>query len=273
MTPSHEETRPWQGAGIKSGGQPDIHDSSASGPFQVLPALTDDEYAALKADIADHGVLVPVEVDTDGTILDGHHRVRACRELDINDWPQVVRDLDDDEAKRRHARRLNMARRHLTRVQKRTLIAAEITTDPDRSDRAIGRLLGVDHKTVGSVRRELAGETPHDYDEPIPASLNVALDAHEFAVLYALSNRIAVATVVGWLTMAQHRLNALTDSNLVEYVRRRVRGMVMYLVEHGEDVGRGLAGPDVCFKPLTDEEVDGLGRAIAGRALLDEVES
>lgn len=266
--------RPPAGTGGRESlaGEPADKPILADAPYQVMPALTDDEYQTLRDDIAHHGVLVPVEVDSDGAILDGHHRVQACRDLGIDTWPEVVRDLDSDEAKRRHARRLNMARRHLTSKQKRAVIGEELDTDPDRSDRAIGRLLGVDHKTVGSVRRELSGEIPH---EPIPASLHIARDAHGFAVLYALSNQIAVATVVGWLTMAQHRLNGLPGGDLVEHVRRHVNGMVTSLVEHGDDTQRALAGPDpdLCFEPLTDEEVEGLGRAIAGRALLREVQS
>jgi len=43
-----------------------------------MPPLTAEEYATLKADIAAHGVQVAVEVDDEGNVLDGHHRVRAC---------------------------------------------------------------------------------------------------------------------------------------------------------------------------------------------------
>ena len=46
--------------------------------YQVMPPLSPEEYAALKADIATRGVLFPVEYDEDGNILDGHHRVKAC---------------------------------------------------------------------------------------------------------------------------------------------------------------------------------------------------
>ena len=53
------------------------------GKFQVMPPLADDDFAALKADIQANGVLIPVEVDEDGNVLDGHHRVRACNELGI----------------------------------------------------------------------------------------------------------------------------------------------------------------------------------------------
>ena len=37
-------------------------------PYQLLPRLTDDEYQALKADIAENGIRVPIDVDEFGTI-------------------------------------------------------------------------------------------------------------------------------------------------------------------------------------------------------------
>jgi ParB-like chromosome segregation protein Spo0J len=45
--------------------------------YQVLPPLSDEEYQALKEDMAENGMLVPVVQDTAGNIIDGHHRVRA----------------------------------------------------------------------------------------------------------------------------------------------------------------------------------------------------
>lgn len=139
---------------------------STARAYQVMPDLDADEYEALKADITDRGVMVPVEYDEHGHVLDGHHRLRACAELGITDWPSVVRGGLDESGKRRHARTLNLSRRHVSRADRRRLISEEIAEDPDRSDRAIARLLGVDHKTVGSVRREIAGEVPHPDPEP-----------------------------------------------------------------------------------------------------------
>lgn len=90
--------------------------------YQVMPLLTDEEYGALKADIAERGVQVPVEYDEEGNILDGYHRVRACLELGITDWPKVVRRGLTEEQKVEHALVLNLHRRHLTREQRRELV-------------------------------------------------------------------------------------------------------------------------------------------------------
>ena len=57
----------------------------------------------------------------------------------------------------------NVHRRHLTGEQKRELIAKVLKAQPGSSNRRIGELARVDHKTVGSVRDELEGrgEIPH----------------------------------------------------------------------------------------------------------------
>jgi hypothetical protein len=133
---------------------------TAEQPYQLMPQLTAEEYAALRDDITENGVLVPVVKDQYGNILDGHHRVQVAEDLGIT-YRVDVAEVRDEEHARSLARRYNLARRHLSREQKRQLIAAEITANPDDSDRAIGRRLCCDHKTVGSVRRELSGEIPH----------------------------------------------------------------------------------------------------------------
>src|SRR5271169_4310844 len=59
--------------------------------YQVMPALPAEDYEALKADIAARGVMVAIELDEYGNILDGYNRIKVCRELGINDYPVVVR--------------------------------------------------------------------------------------------------------------------------------------------------------------------------------------
>ena len=49
-----------------------------------------------------------------------------------------------------------MARRHLTQEQHRELIREQIAETPEISDRRIAAGLGVDHKTVGVQRSQLA---------------------------------------------------------------------------------------------------------------------
>lgn len=123
--------------------------------YQVMPNLTDDEYTELKNDIAERGVMVPIEFDEHGNVLDGHHRLKVCEELGIKDYPKVIRAGMTEDEKRTHARKLNMARRQLNQEQRRALIQAQLKETPEKSDRQIAEGLGVSHVTVGAQRREL----------------------------------------------------------------------------------------------------------------------
>ncbi|MHB8671600.1 MAG: hypothetical protein ACYDAD_13760, partial [Acidimicrobiales bacterium] len=141
---------------------------SANAPYQLLPDLSAEEFAALKADIAERGVLVPVEVDEAGAILDGHHRLRAWSELRaeglrVPDYPRIVRSGLAEVDKRSLVRALNLTRRHLSAVQRRAVIAEALAEEPRRSDRSHAAALGVGHKTVAAVRRGLVGRgaLPH----------------------------------------------------------------------------------------------------------------
>lgn len=134
--------------------------------YQLMGPLFDDEFEALKLDIGANGVLVAVELDEDGNILDGHHRVRACRELGISQYPKIIRSGFSEEEKRRHARRLNIARRQLTTEEKRDIIRDQIRDEPTKSARQIAESLGISHNTVSAVRHEMvdAGSIDHvDY--------------------------------------------------------------------------------------------------------------
>jgi ParB-like chromosome segregation protein Spo0J len=220
------ESRP-QGAAIRTDEVPD-----SVPPFQVMPPLSDEEYAKLRDEIAANGVLVPIVKDQHGNILDGHHRSRIAEELGIAYRVDVVR-VDDAEHARSLARTYNLARRHLTREQKRGLIAEEIEANPNRSDREIARLMGCDHKTVGSIRRELSGEIPHHRD-PEPAA--------ELADPFAQPDEFRHAD---WRSLQPHPANALlpdmTDRELADLAESVYRfGLIQAVVLDG--AGRVVDG-------------------------------
>lgn len=119
--------------------------------YQLLPSLATNEFEALKADIAKHGVLVPVELDQDGALIDGHHRVRAWTELraagvELPDYPRLVRQFESEDDRIEHALKLNLQRRHLTREQLRE--QAVSLRARGWSARRIAGILGVVPQTV-----------------------------------------------------------------------------------------------------------------------------
>ncbi|MFI0915227.1 ParB N-terminal domain-containing protein [Streptomyces abikoensis] len=131
-------------------------------PYQLLPPLSEEEYAALRADIAEYGVRVPIDVDEHGAILDGHHRAWITAELGIECPRRVVAGLTDEQ-KRTHAIAVNVHRRTLSREEKRVLIRRSLAGDPHLSDRQHAERTGSDHKTVATQRSQMEGrgEIPH----------------------------------------------------------------------------------------------------------------
>lgn len=86
--------------------------------YQFFDNLDSESYDKLKKSIQDQGVLVPVEYDDAGNILDGYHRVKACGELGITVWPREIRKGLSETEKKNHARILNIVRRQLTKEQR-----------------------------------------------------------------------------------------------------------------------------------------------------------
>jgi len=117
--------------------QSDIQDASVESSvqdgehYQVLPDLADEEYQALKSDIAENGVQVDIAVDEDGKIIDGHHRVRACNELGIEDYPRTVYPGLSDQEKRDLAYKLNLQRRQVDGTTKLEIAKQYLLNDWD----------------------------------------------------------------------------------------------------------------------------------------------
>jgi ParB-like chromosome segregation protein Spo0J len=177
--------------------------------FQFLPELRADEFADLKADIAEHGVTVPVVIDAEsGQVLDGHHRVRAWNELraegvKIPDYPREVRRFETDEERVHFVLAVNLFRRHLTRAQR-----AEIATrlrERGWSLRRVSDTLGVHHETVRRdveivanatiperVERKGGGTYPAKRPKPLPSIVvrSARDEARARAALSALGDEL-----------------------------------------------------------------------------------
>lgn len=119
--------------------------------YQLFPNLTADEFEALSADIKERGVMVPVEIDEQGDILDGHHRAMIADSLGI-EYPKVVREGWTEDQKLAHVVALNAHRRHLTATERAEVVAR--LRSEGMSTRAIAKVVKVDDKTI---RNDLAG--------------------------------------------------------------------------------------------------------------------
>jgi hypothetical protein len=155
----------------------------------LFPMMSDDELDELGKDIKANGIRAPIALWCDGEmpfdrkptseirgtvyVLDGRNRLDAMEKVGLKtfcnrvgamhsegrggartepDKPYVVvYDATTDPFTLGAS--LNVHRRHLTRDQKRDVIAELLKLAPERSDRQVAKDVGVDHKTVGNVRR------------------------------------------------------------------------------------------------------------------------
>jgi ParB-like chromosome segregation protein Spo0J len=109
------------------------------GQYQHCRPLTDEEYAALKTDIEENGVLEYVHVDENGEILVGHHRARAAAELGIEYPRHVVVGLSERE-KHEYAARLESLGR-----------AKDIDTKKYTARHLYQGCLGLSQKRIGDL--------------------------------------------------------------------------------------------------------------------------
>jgi len=118
------------------------------------PLIDGDEFANLVEDIRKKGVIEKITLH-EGKILDGRNRYRAAREAGIelkedNFW-ELPRSWDPEE----FVSSKNDHRRNLDAKAKRALIERKIERHPDKSNRAIAKLVCCDHKTVADVRKAM----------------------------------------------------------------------------------------------------------------------
>ena len=126
---------------------------------EMFPMMEGEAFDTLVRDIKQNGCHYPIILH-EGKILDGRNRYRALRQL--GRIPIVTLPYDGKDPLG-FVLSSNVHRRHLTAEQRREIIARVLKEQPERSDRAIGKLVQADGKTVAAVRADLEGraEIPH----------------------------------------------------------------------------------------------------------------
>ena len=83
----------------------------------LIPALSDSDTEVLRLSIKENGQYVPIDLNQDGVILDGHHRYRACQELGIKP-AIIVRVFESRILEKKFIIEVNRNRMHLTAFQR-----------------------------------------------------------------------------------------------------------------------------------------------------------
>lgn len=108
----------------------------------IFPLMTGEEYESLKADIAENGLREAIWLHSDGRIIDGRNRYRAC--MDTGTEPQY-RTWDGNGSLVSFVVSLNLHRRHLTTTQRAVLsvdILPMLEAEAKERQRAAGEQFG-----------------------------------------------------------------------------------------------------------------------------------
>jgi hypothetical protein len=145
----------------------------------LVPELSVGEYTSLRQSIKENGLYLPIIVNQNGIVLDGHHRYRVCRELGI-ELKTSIREFKDRLDEQLFVINCNLKRRQLNNFQRIELAlkSKEILMERAKSNMSlggkgsknletldnkgvsgeIGKLAGVSHETVRKVEKVLGSE-------------------------------------------------------------------------------------------------------------------
>lgn len=83
----------------------------------LVPALSINDFKALKISIKEYGQYLPIDVNEDLVILDGYHRYKVCQELGIT--PKITtRKFENQLLEKKFIIEINRNRRQLTPFQR-----------------------------------------------------------------------------------------------------------------------------------------------------------
>lgn len=88
---------------------------------QLVPEMTEKEFEDLVANIEMQGQHTPIHINRDNTVLDGRHRIKALKMLEIKDVTAIRENLKKNEALK-FVRDTAVERRNLTANQKLNIV-------------------------------------------------------------------------------------------------------------------------------------------------------
>ena len=118
----------------------------------IIPKLVKEKFDALKADIKSNGLKMPLMVMPDKTIIDGHNRYKACKELGKKDYDidfKVVPIVSIQEAKEISIE-MNFFRRQMDTYVAATWALGVYGKEPDT---VVGSKVALSNRTIGQVRK------------------------------------------------------------------------------------------------------------------------
>lgn len=168
---------------------------------EMVPEMNQVEYKDFLKSIKKVGIRQPIHILKDKTILDGRHRVRACKDLNITEIQALVHNFDEDEAIE-FVRDTAIERRNITKEQRIDIILkseeliSELeekarerslknlkkkessigtegpTRQNQRTDDTLGEMAGVSGRTFRRMKR-VKRESPELYEDIIKGEKSI----------------------------------------------------------------------------------------------------
>lgn len=128
---------------------------------ELIRGFTPEESKDLKSDIErNRKIYVPIVINGENEILDGHHRYEYAKELHIDNVPTTVHISEDKDHERLFVIGLNKNRRHLDQIDRAFLATEELKTlekIAEREQKEAGKL-GAEHGQKGAEFGQLGAE-------------------------------------------------------------------------------------------------------------------
>jgi len=256
---------------------------------KILPSMSEEEYAALKDDIKEHGLLEPIWLAKDGKLIDGRHRVKACQELKISIGKDLIQetDLETEEDIVNTVLSLNLKRRHLDESQ-RAMIGAELATQlPGKPKKVIAQNCGIKQpqiaaqlnvstRSIQSARQVIKQGTEELKRAVRAGSIPVSGAAALSAVSPAQQRKVVVQIEQGEVKTAKDALRQMKLKEQIKAIEKTKppRGTYQVLVvdpawkyeknrEH-DDTQRGRTD----YPPMTETQIASLGIPAAEDCIL-----
>jgi ParB-like chromosome segregation protein Spo0J len=115
----------------------------------VVPELSSEEYHSLKESIKNRGLRMPIIINKQNVLLDGHHRYKICEELGIEPKFEVI-DFADEFEEQLFVIEANLQRRQLSNFQR---VELELKMESIYKKRAIDRQLSTIYYSKERTKR------------------------------------------------------------------------------------------------------------------------
>ena len=147
---------------------------------EIIPPLTEEKYEKLKQSIKEKGQLKPIDIMNDGTIVDGYHRYRACKELKIEPLYSVMPNIKTIQDAKEYSFEINFVRRQLTAYEAAKWAIEVYKSTSEISDvgyRELAKKIGI-HKDVICQVAQILKQAPQNILEDLAENRTAVYEAY-----------------------------------------------------------------------------------------------